>query len=1006
MTIDDTVVREGLLRRALSGRVIAIEAPSGAGKSTLLEQLADRHDGPVLQVRLTEGAGGSQARFLGQVRASLRHLGLSDLVAAVGPDDDLDLLAILPQWSTRQGEQLVLQVDDLQRADADLVDALGELADRWPPPHRLVLAGRRIPTELRRVLLEADSVELSADELRFSPQELRELLGPALAAAIPAADIELIAERGAGWAAAMRLAVDRLRRAQERDEVARVAAELVSRPVTVHDLLRHLLERAPRRLVTAVGPLTALPLLDDHLARVAGIDGGIAELVDLGLPLDDRGDGWWTVPDVVRDALAPDVPAEELARVAARHYVEVGEVTAGLEVLLATSLQEDVAKILVDLPPAMLARMEVADLESAVAALPGGLLATHPRILVLLADAYTLAGRKDANAETLQRTQRLLADQRDRDAEPDSETLDVRAAVLAHRVAVGGDGPLLDEVEGLLAHPALPPMGRARLTVALGRATARERTVPALEAAARRFGQGARAFQQARAPIHAIAVHVIAVTDALLPLGQAEAAIDLLDQVPAVARTSVALRVAILPYRTFALIDLGRYAEAAGHLRELRQMAAATGGGNQRAGVYGRWAAARMASQRGEREETWAACHAVERADVVLESPAESFLVDAAQLLARVGALDEAYRMLAQARERAQVGRPALEVAAFVIAAYAGDRAAAEAALAHLQGGRLADPRDRWRLTLLHAHLCHRDGDPAAATLAAAAFEEAAQLGNPRSPLIQEPRVAEELLAAATSGSNSARDVAATHGGRLRVLGGIDVEVGGHRTEPVGRQAQLLALLALGEGQRSVDQLVDALWPGDDPRLGRDRLRTVIRRVRREHGDVVERHGDLVRLRSTVTVDVDDLLAFCRAALEPPADSAPSAPDRAAAAAAALELYRGEPAPQFADLAEVEIARRYLEERVLAMHDVLAEVATAEDRLDEAIRVLLAALRLDPVAEPRYLAAARLLAEQGRRARALRLLEEAREAFAAAGLAPTPELERFAAYLARGPAAT
>lgn len=981
-----------------------VEAPSGAGKSTLLQQLADAHDGPVLHIPLP-AASCSRDRFLGRVRAALRHLGLSDLVAAVGRDDDLDLVAVLEQWSARQDEQLVLQIDDLQRAEDDLIDALGELADRLPRPHRLVLAGRRIPADLRRVFLEADSVALSADDLRFSPDELRELLGPAVAAAVPDADIRLITERCAGWAAAVSLASGRLRRAHDRGEVARVTAELESRPATVQDLLRRLLERAPRPLDAVVEPLASLPLLDDHIVRVAGLDGGIAELVDLGLPIDEHGDGWWTVPDVVRDAMSPEIPAEELARAAARHYVEVGAVTAGLEVLLTASLREDVAKLLADLPPAILGRIEVADLATAVAALPHGLLVMHPRILVLLADAYTLAGRKEANAETLQRAHRILTERPDGHAEPDSETLDVRAAVLAHRVATGADGPLLDEAGDLLAHPAMPPMGRARLTVALGRATARERTPSALQAAARRFDEGARAFQQANAPIHAVAAQVIAVTDALLPLGKAEAAIALIDQVPAAARANMATRVALLPYRAFALIDLGRYAEAAGHLRELRQMAAATGAGNQRAGIYGRWAAARMASQRGDQEETWAACRAIERSDVLLESPAESFLVDAAQLLARVGALEEAHRLLEQAHERAQVGRPAIEVAAFVVAAYAGDRDLAEAMLDRLEGGRLADPRDRWRLTLLHAHLCHQDGDPAAGALAAAAFEEAAQLGNPQLPLIQEPRVAEELLAVASSGSASARDVAASHGARLRVLGGIDVELAGRRTEPVGRQAQLLALLALGDGQRSVDQLIEALWPGDGPQRGRDRLRTVLRRVRREHGDLVERHGDLVRLRSTVSVDVDDFDAFCRTALEPTPPGAPFAPDRGTAAAAALELYRGDPAPGVVDLAEVEVARRHLEDRALAMHDVVAEVATAEGRLDEAIRVLLAALTLEPVAESRYLAAARLLAEQGRRARALRLLDEARGAFAAAGLAPTPELEQLAGYLTRGPAA-
>lgn len=994
--IAEIVRRPRLVDLGSASRIVMVQAPSGAGKSTLLAQLAEEHDGPVLRATLS-GVSASRGQLLSRLEASVRRRGLSDLSAALGRADEDELVDVLLRWSGPRGERFLLEVDDLHLADEGLVHYLADLCDRLPSPHRVVLAGRRIPARLEQGLVEVDSRLIGPEELRFRPEETRQVLGEAITGMLDETDIALITRQCEGWAAAVGLAGDRLgRHAADPDEVAREASELASRPATVPDLLRELLDGVPERTRDAVRRLALLPALDDHIVRVAGLGGGMADLVSLGLPLEEVDATARVFPNAVRDVLDPVGPDEALARLAAQHYLDESRPHAALEVLAAAGLDEDLAKLLVDFPSHLFGHLDAREYAAAVASVPHHLHVAHPGILVNLADRYTLAGHIEAYAEALSRAEALLVEGGRIDDDQDAVSLEVRASVLARRSVARNDDGLVDDALALLANPSLPPMAAARLTVAVGRSLASRRTSTALRAGARRLDEAVRAFERAQAPIHAIGTRVIAATFALLPLGRYDLALQEFDHALSVARGNVNLRVGILPYRAFALIDLGRYAEAEGHLRELRRTSVAAT--NARAAIYARWAAARMASQQGDADATWAAVRAVEHSDLPIDTGNGAFFrADAAQLLARVGCFEDAHRLLAEARELDDGATHLVTVAEFVVAAHEGDRPRAEAALQRLEGGRFVEPRDRWRITLLHAHLCLTDSDPATGRLAAAAFEQAAQLGHADLPLVQEPRVAHALRAVAVRGSASARDDTACEDARLRLLGRFDIQVAGRRTEPAGRPAQLLAYLALHDGQAGVATLIEAIWPGADLTRGRERLRTVLRRIRRDFGDLVERHDDLVRLRAVVTVDVHDFSRFVRRALDETAD-------REGAAAAALSLYRGEAVPGLGHLDWVLAARHHLESQLLTAHDVVAETATHDGRLDEAIRSLLAALRIDAVAESRYLAAARLLAEQGRRARALRLLAEGREALAAADLEPGPEFDRFDAYLARRPA--
>ncbi len=996
--ITDHVSRPRLVEFASTGHLAVVEAQAGAGKSTLLAELASHHDGPVVRATLSEtGAGRPQLRR--RLRASLQHRGLTDLLSALDHATDLDpLTALLPGLEERN-ERLLVLLDDLHLADDDLIRLLGQLLPAWPAPHRLVLAGRRIPEPLRGQVVAQGGSILGPEDLRFRPQETAALLGDEVASHLDDTEIRLLTERSQGWAAALALTVPQLRRASERSgtERNRVIAQVLSAPASLTELIASLLGGMDPDARDAVAQLAALPRFDDELASLAGLRGGVAVLADLGLPLQSAGDGLWSLPNAVRDALRAARIDPDLVRRAAEVYLAHDQPGEALELLRELGDTHQLASLLSTLPPTTLSHLDVSDHAAAIAALEPSTLTEHPRILIDLADAYIVSGRLEEYRETLERAARIVHElPAERQDHP--QVLEVRAAQLTARAVAREDDGLVPDAEELLAHPSLPTLARARLLGGVGRAIATRRSAAALRAGMRRFEEAASLYDREGATTHAIATRVVAATYTAWPLGRYDAALALLDRALADGRDSLRVRVSALPYRAFVLIDLGRYAEAEATLAELRRTASATGPvGNERSAAFARWGMAKLASQRGNAEEALAACRAVERSEVVVDAGhGGGFRADAAQLLARVGAFEEAERFLGEARQRDPGTTPAVPLAGFAVAAYRGDLPGAESLLAEL-ADTTVEPRERWRVSLLHAAACHRHGDDRAQVLAATAFEEAAQLGFPDLPRIREAALAEILLPLAETGSASARgSVASRSAARIQLFGRFELTLEGRTQEPTGRPGELLAYLAIQDRQVTTERAIEALWPGTEPSRGRERLRTVLRRTRRDLGEVIERHGDVLRLREGIESDLDrfrELTAPGHGAERDPVD----------AATTALQLVQGELAPSLGYHSWLEETRTHLDRQMLRLHDLLAARAEEDGRLDDAIRALLDAIPRDPLAEDRYVTAARLLAEQGRRSRGLTLLTEARAALTGAGMTPSDELVRLEAYLRRDP---
>lgn len=141
---------------------------------------------------------------------------------------------------------------------------------------------------------------------------------------------------------------------------------------------------------------------------------------------------------------------------------------------------------------------------------------------------------------------------------------------------------------------------------------------------------------------------------------------------------------------------------------------------------------------------------------------------------------------------------------------------------------------------------------------------------------------------------------------RVALLG--PVEIDGVRRPRRATTVELLAYLALHEEGASRDQLLEAMWPNEDPRRTRPRLWQSVSEARRLLGEAFERQGDRYKLdRTRVDVDaaqLEQLLARL--------DAAPPTSDIDAIVQQALALWRGAPLDG-SDYAWADAHRRQLE---------------------------------------------------------------------------------------------
>ncbi len=414
--------------------------------------------------------------------------------------------------------------------------------------------------------------------------------------------------------------------------------------------------------------------------------------------------------------------------------------------------------------------------------------------------------------------------------------------------------------------------------------------------------------------------------------------------------------------------------------------------------AQGHWRLAVLCSYAGDAE---GALHHVRQVELHgktwLELGSGEFLADAADLLDRVGHATLAHEYLARVKAEPKDAGHLVALADAVVEARHGDPEVAEERLLAVAQQRL-DQREQWRVSLLRAFAAFRRGqDGVAAVAAAQAFEEAARLGQPLLPLVRERPVTEQLLGLAASTEQPAALAlrASALPTSLAVLGRFELTIGG-RPVPLrpGQETQLLKFVTASGGRAHAEQAIEALWPEVARSAGRNRLRTVLNRLRATAGNVLYREGEVLALDSGLQVDLQEFLSEARRAQA----LAPKDLGLATAVArGAMARYRGELLPDDRHDDWAEKPRQQAKVVMLELLDLCATEAARRGDLDALRRAVERTIEFAPYDDVRYLRAASTLLEQGQRGEALAVVNRARSAFAQLGVGPPRsllELER------------
>jgi DNA-binding SARP family transcriptional activator len=193
---------------------------------------------------------------------------------------------------------------------------------------------------------------------------------------------------------------------------------------------------------------------------------------------------------------------------------------------------------------------------------------------------------------------------------------------------------------------------------------------------------------------------------------------------------------------------------------------------------------------------------------------------------------------------------------------------------------------------------------------------------------------------------------------------------------PPGNPQRLVGVVAAYGGSATLDQISEAMWPGDPVEASRARLRNVLMRLRRVGGEILVRSGPGVRFAPGVHCDFQE---FERRAKDATA-AARADPELAGRLAAeALALADGTAFADFEYEEWVIQARRSMEQQQIGLLDLLS--VQAEDAGDYAAAQAYAerALRLDRYSDSRYVRLSELLAMQDRVAAAIAVLDDAAE---------------------------
>jgi LuxR family maltose regulon positive regulatory protein len=418
----------GALDEGLARGLVLVCAPAGFGKTALLADWARRGRRTVAWLSLDEGDN-DPARFwrhavaaLDRVRPGIAERADPLLGPPAPPSFEGLVTALVNELAGQPGEGGgLLVLDDYHLIDAQPVHtSLAFLLAHLPPGLQLVLASRTDPPlPLARLRAGGQLAELRAADLRFTPDEAAALLQEVVGSGLPGEAVAALAARAEGWAAGLQLAGLSLR--GQADVAGFVAAFSGSHRFVLDYLAEEVLERQPEKLRGFLLETSVLQRLSGDLCdAVTGRAGGQAmleaiEQAGLFLVPQDEIRGWWRYHQLFADLLRARLQAEQPGRVPALHRnaaawcEEHGLAGDAVRHALAAGDAAWAARLIERHADALLLRSEGATVQRWLSALPAGLAASRPRLLLVQARLALLSRRVEAAEGLLDAAESALA---------------------------------------------------------------------------------------------------------------------------------------------------------------------------------------------------------------------------------------------------------------------------------------------------------------------------------------------------------------------------------------------------------------------------------------------------------------------------------------------------------------------------------------------------------------------------------------------------------------------
>lgn len=947
--------------------------------------------------------------------------------------------ALAEALSTALRRRTHLVIDDLDEiADSAEAVALVDALIRHAPSllHVVVVARDQPPFRTARLVAHGEASELDASELAFTTDETAELCRRALGTADNRL-VDAIGEIAGGWPVATRLAIEALLSVPDADRRSMLGALRDPQGVLLRYMADEVVGREPADVLALLDAAQVLDSIGPALAAAVGVpdaENVVQRVVRRGVYLepDPAWPGRLRLRPLFRTYLEHHRPLSAKTRqrmlARAREWHEAaGEPAAALSYATRLGDSAAAARLLAAHGAELVSSGAARTVLDAVAGLPAA--AVDTALEVLAGDAGLMlgewesalgryrkaggSGRMSANLGwrigLLHYLRGELPDAIEafENGDTDDPDLTARALLLAWSASarwIRGDidgsrtraAAALEAARACGDHRAL-----AATHTVLGMLAAIDGDRSAIDA------HYLRALDHATAAHDVLQLVRIHANRSSQRLEEGDAAGTLLEGELAVRLADLAgfttFRALALSNRGQALLVLGRLDEARAELETSRTLFDRLGSSMA---SYPISALGDVHMLRGDRARARAE---YQRAVILSEQVGDAQgLVPALVGLARLALRDD----LAEARrlvDRALATGASLDrVAALVTAARVSlAEGAVDQALAYAEEGarRAEEQRDPAGVAAVTEVLAEARRDPVAARAAVRMYRELGDpIGAARATLVlarledspeRAIRLAEDVAEAAQS--YGARDIAmaaATLAGELNehdaeavsliCLGGFTVLRQGQVVPASAWQSRkardLLKVLVCRRGRPiHREQLLELLWPGEDPRRTTNRLSVALSTVRavldpdhRHPADhYVRAGGDAISLLR-VDIDVERMLARAASGLAKlRAGSGSSAGARADLEAAELayagDLFEDDPYSDWAvDLRE-KARLAYLE-----VVRALAELAAVDGAADARARYLLRILERDPYDEPAHLDLVRLLAAQGRHGEARR----------------------------------